>query len=299
MELTFDNVYNLLESTKYTTDYMINNNDAVTFSQRSKDYYDIIKLLLDNFYPEYVINENIQAYKNYSVGMVLAPYPSYIFKDVTILTINNFYSTTIALLNTPKIELNDNDPFREEEWDNDLFNQQLRWNIEEFPKLYNFLLENYKNFKERSTDKKVSTIVNFIINITYGIAIGGSQPIKCGNSELIIKTLSKITNEIRTKFINYYTYIDTDMFFFTNFEEISDDICKMLDDWGYTYEIKKVNYFLSIDKKKYLTSDNPFDAHGFKDFSNNEKQRIMWNEKRNKLHEKIERNRNSFFLKIK
>jgi hypothetical protein len=295
MELTFDNVYNLLESTKYTADDITK--DIIT--KGFNNYSDIIKLLLDNFYPEYEINENIQTNKTYGIGMVLAPYPSRIFEDVTILTINNFYATTIALLNNPKVKSNDSikdiDPFGEEKWDDKLFSQQLKWNIKEFPELYNFMIKNYKNFKERSTDKKVSTIVKIILNMTYGIAIGSKHPIRCINPELIIETLSKIFNEIETKFRNYYTYIDTDMFFFTDFEKISDNICEMLDNWGYTYEIKKVNYFLSIDKKKYLLSDIPFDAHGlFMKSLSVEKQKILREEQRIKFNEHRNRKINAF-----
>lgn len=260
MELTFDNVYNLLDSTEYTTETLQDGKNSIRIYNR------LANLLLKNFFPDYKIHD-IQITPALTGSKFVGPKSQAVYQDVTALTIKHYYPTTIDILNNI-VGNSDNsnqdiDPFNEEEWSEDLlFSQPLIWNVEEYPILYNFLLKNINQFREKSTDNRVKSMVNILINFTFGVAIYGKNTIKCYNPSLIMSTINRISEILQKVFDDYIIYVDCDIFYFSDFDEALPKLKKMLDDWGYSYEIEKINNFLYLERKRVVISDTPFKILG-------------------------------------
>lgn len=246
MKLTIDNVYDLLESTEYTIENLQSKTNLIEI------YNHLTELLLNNFFPEYVVIENFEQSFCNSVKL-LEPHNPSIYQDVTLLTIKRFYPTTIYKLNDITDKEGDT---------SSIFSEPLIWNINEYKILFNFLLKNIDNFKEMSKDGRVILMIRFIINFTFGIAISGKNRIKCYNPSLIIDTNNKMYEIIQNKFYYYLIYCDVDEFYFSDFNDKLPELKGMLDNWGYSYEIEKINYFFYLAKKKFIISDNPFEGKG-------------------------------------
>ena len=106
----------------------------------------------------------------------------------------------------------------------------------------------------------------------------------CYNPSLITETLDEINEIIKNEFADYLIYIDTDEFYFSDFEEALPRLTEMLKNWGYSYNVEKINYFLYIDKKKVVISNTPFNTKGIKIIPSLKKRKIEYNKKIKMIH---------------
>lgn len=239
MELTTENVYQILNKSEYTNDYLSENKFNLG------DFTDIIKLLLDSLWPGYRIKymENKQIHQG---PVVESYYDNKLFTNVTQICINDLYPHIIYKLN--KTTNNENDPYNEECWGHPLFDDKIIWNIEQFPILFNFLYDN-KNAISKD-DIRINRLIKILLNFTYGSVDNKYSFIKCQND--ISKTIVDVMKHIINSFTDHIIFVDTNKIYFSAFDEIKDEFHKIIKDLGFEYDIINWEYFYPIAKKKYI-----------------------------------------------
>jgi len=270
MELTLDNVYQLLDNTEYTLE-KITGQDPVTHQNNFKlqDWTDTMKLMLDSFWP----GNRIKILNNYQPlihgGRVYLneSYKDRMFLNVHQVSLNNFYQRIITKLNNvdPKAFKNEIDPYGEENWDDGIFyKQKLDWNSVKFPVLFDFLVENKEKIKERSTSDeregqhgRVYRLLISILNYTYGAMNNLYSLIKCSNPGAVAETGRSIMRYFENTYPNHVIYIDVDEIYFSAFEEIREDIESKLKELKLDYDIDNYQYFLPLAKKNHVKVSDP------------------------------------------
>jgi len=267
MELTVENVYRVLESTEYTAE-QLNNRSLVRDDPnkfKASDYRKVITLLLDTFFSGYTIKE-MEFYPEPGLGGMCnlnERAKNKLFKDATEISFVNFYAHIITKLNRYVNKHSDIDPYDEEEWEEDegdFFNDEIVWNIDEFPTLFKFLLDNKKEIKKISfekNDQKVYYLVKIILNFTFGTVHNPHSFLKCTNRDSIADSGRKIMKYFLDKYPHHIIYIDTDTIWFSAYDEIKDEVDEKLKDVDMDYDTENHSYFFISEKKHYLIIDNP------------------------------------------
>lgn len=255
MEQTLENLYEKLKHISYKGDTFV---DKVSL----KFWEESFKFLLNEFYNGYQINDvnivDIHLHPG-SVCHLDSILENKIFENVTELEFKSFYPNIISKLSNLQTNKTskENDPYNEENWDEDgIFSEKLIWNINEFPKLFDFLLKNKENIKKYK-DEKVNNLLNILINYTYG-AINNrySNFIKCNEQSAITSTGRKILTSLISSYPNHIIYADTDTIYFSAFDEIENDVLDELKDIDIPYEIKNHLYLFPIRKRNYIIINN-------------------------------------------
>jgi hypothetical protein len=186
---------------------------------------------------------------------------------VTKFTFKHFYAHIISkLLSVERSDyFNEIDPYGEEDWADpslgEFFNKKLDINIKEFPILFKFILDNFETIKN-SDNEKILSLTRLLLNYTYGTLVANNSFIKSLNPNIISEIGRNIMNSFITQFKDNILYVDTDMMIFINYKDIENDIKEKLKDINILYDIKHYLYFLPIEKKRYILSENEIEKSG-------------------------------------
>jgi hypothetical protein len=275
MELTLDNVYQMLESTEYTVE-KITGYDHTTKQNLFKlqDWTDTIKFMLDSFWPGNRIKYLEKDDTIYTGGYchLNEKYEKKLFSNVHRLMITSFYSKIITKLNNLEKEKKTLDPYNEEIWEGDFFTQKLRWNSEKFPILFDFLVENKDKIKEKSlsTDEtgRVYYLLKGLLNYTYGAMNNPCSFIRCNNFSAVATTGRNIMSYFNETYPNHVIYTDTDEIYFSAFDEIRNDVENKFKEIDFSYEIEEWKYFIPFAKKHHISSNSELKCRGIKEIPN-------------------------------
>lgn len=277
MELTIDNLYQVLNNTKYTEEELDACYIVSTPSRQSKftrkDWIEVIDLLLTTFFNEIHKNQiNIEDRNDIlRGGMVFAKFDDTKFNDVTRIDFINFYPNIMMKLTNNNIEYLDRrdiDPYGEEDWEenddennvnDNFYYKKIVWNIEEFPILYDFIIKSKKDIKKYNNNK-VYKLINIIINFTYGVVMARDENsyINCSNVSSITAVGRKILTYFKEKFPYHVVYLNTNSIWFSAFNDIKDEVFKILEKIDISYDIdnfkwiyinNKINHMFSKDSE--------------------------------------------------
>ena len=258
MELTIENLYQLLDSTEYTEKELEKSHIDHSLLMKWETTF---KILLDSFFPNYKINVINGFYRDYkgSIIHLESKYENCVFQNITELSFKSFYPNILLKLSKSEIENShkDIDPYGEENWnDEKIFSEKLIWNIKEFPILFDFLLKN-KDSITKYNNEKVNKLIKLLLNYTYG-AINNrySHFIECNNEDSIPSVGRKILTFFIDLYPNHIFYADTDVIYFSAFEEIEKDVFEKLKDIDLPYEIINHLYMYIMRKKTYMMIDS-------------------------------------------
>jgi len=272
MELTLENVYHVLESTEYTVEFLTQTpkpGEIEIDKFKLSDFEKTIRLLLDSFFPDYKIrNVEPPTMGPMAGGMVHfdSQLGNKLFRNITEFSFVNFYPSIITKLSDYVNKNKENDPYGEEEWEDDFFSKNLYWNINEFPILYKFLLDNKKNIKKMSAERdpsdkvyehKVYILTRILLNYTYGAMNNHYSFLRCNNRAAVPDTGRNIMQYLLDRYRQYIIYLDTDSIWFSAYSEIKEDFENKLKELDMPYDIEDHFYFLLVHKKNYLIIDEP------------------------------------------
>ena len=268
MEKTPENLYAVLEKyilmcgqdeiQQFLNDFKIFGDTNVIHKVEKIFFY-----LLDNFYPNYRLNENFnfeyQNYmsdaRNYSHSRCLKSH----MRNVTELSFKSLYPNIIVKLSEYNAEKSDKhkdiDPYGEENW-GDVENK-IRWSIIEFPSLFKFILESRDYIKSRE-NKLIDNITRGILNYAYGMTMSARyNKIKANGMELVTAKGREIDDFFINKYPNNLVFVNVDVLYFINYDEIKDSVEKDLKELDYPYSYENYLHFILIEDRKYVASNDP------------------------------------------
>jgi len=269
MELTVENVYEVLDSTEHTLEKLLYQGGDRTKKFSLKDYDTTIRLLLDSFFGEYKIR-GINGEPSMIGGKYILDklYEEKVFKNVTELSFIHFYPNLAVKLTDNtwddiSFRNDDIDPYGEENWGDDISKDKLIWSIKEFPILYEFLLKNRKEIKKYNNEK-VDVLIKILLNFTYG-AINNRyyQFIKCSNPGIIASKGRDILDYFAKNFPEHFIHADCDEIWFSAYDEIKEDVENKLLELGLEYRIEDHLYFVPFKFKRFIVSDHEIRVRGF------------------------------------
>jgi len=294
MELTTDNVRNFL-LTSYPEMKIIHMNFYQKFPSNEllfiTEYEKIFKMLLEEFFPGYTINDNFFV-KNEGILPIALAYTDDKFfskrniKNVTCLSFESLYPHIMLkitdLNNVSDFDHLDEDPWSEEIW-NDI--KSFQWNSKEVFEMYKFLVINKKELFLDDNDD-FNSLIRSLINAMYGVIRSNKSWIKVKNYGLVLEETADILKTIRDKFAyevgsifddeyednkkTYLIFANVDQMFFTNFDEIKDDVENILEDFGYPYKLEIYSDLFYVDINNYiLVNENKIKKHGFYELKSN------------------------------
>jgi len=248
-------------------------------------------MLLEEFFPGYTINDNFFV-KNEGILPIALAYTDDKFfskrniKNVTCLSFESLYPHIMLkitdLNNVSDFDHLDEDPWSEEIW-NDI--KSFQWNSKEVFEMYKFLVINKKELFLDDNDD-FNSLIRSLINAMYGVIRSNKSWIKVKNYGLVLEETADILKTIRDKFAyevgsifddeyednkkTYLIFANVDQMFFTNFDEIKDDVENILEDFGYPYKLEIYSDLFYVDINNYiLVNENKIKKHGFYELKSN------------------------------
>jgi hypothetical protein len=297
MELTLNNLTELLNNSEFTIEEILEHPGPK--GKNLNIYIKTLNSLLESFFPEYESKKVIPVNKLpiYSGGSVLHMekiFEKKVFKNVTKFTFKHFYAHIISKLFS--IERSDYfkeiDPYGEEDWEDpslgEFFNKKLDLNLKEFPILYKFILDNFENIKNNE-NKKVLCLTRLLLNYTYGTLTANNSFLRSTNPGIIPEAGRKIMNSFINQFPDNILYVDTDIIIFINYKDIEDEVKEKLKDINILYETKDYLYFIPLEKKHYILSENEIERCGFVgEIENLKEYRIKLEKSKETIRKKLE-----------
>ena len=239
-ELNIDNVIDILNSESNPIyDFLISNGHNVFI------YNKVIKIFLDYFFDdEYSVDSTIHNEEKLFGATVLLNENmiEYYMQDITRLQFISMYPNIMIKL-----------------WEDG----KLNFNINEFPIIFRFLVQNCNVIKNNSKlEMQGYRLLKFLINYTFRATM-----IK--NSIIQVDNINKVIKYYRDNLVNLFNdypknviYIDTDIIYFDFLD--NSILNKYIKPLGIPYEINNDFDGLFSKKKKYLTFKNTKITRGYK-----------------------------------
>lgn len=295
MELTLDNLIRILDNSEFTLEYI-----KELPKQRGENlniYVKTLENLLETFFPGIDLKkETGHASPQIFHGGVVhldKTLEKKLFKGVTKLAFKHFYANIISksLLIERSDYFNEIDPYGEENWEDPslgkFFNKKLDINIKEFPILFKFILDNYENIKNLENEK-IMTLTRFLLNYTFGTFVARNSFLKSLNADIVTEIGRNIINSFIEQFKDNVLYADIDMILFIDYKDIEEEVKEKMKDINIPYQTKDYLYFLPLQKKNYILSENEIEIRGFPIIENLKKYRTNLEKTRETVRKKLE-----------